>query len=439
MSSPGAFSPDEVAALLFRAMAPVTDLVVVADTSLVVRFASEGARGLGYDPSDLLGRSGLDFVHPDELGMFASVALIMAQGQDPNGLGLYRLQRADGSYQVMEVNAGRFPLRGEMAGFWFLARRPRRSEIYTATLHAVLEDRPLSEALGTIPELLPAIGERFCITGSVEGGPTFTVGDRLPPALNGSDRRPGSPWDLAARSGSDFIADHLDDLDVETAELARREELGGLAVVPVAGVDGTTTALITIWVPTRMTTAETLNRTLGVRELVAAAIRIRAQVESLRKTARSDALTGLANRRAFDDSLESDAQQKASVVCYIDLDGFKEVNDTHGHQVGDRLLCEVSDRIRASVRGADVVARLGGDEFAVLSRNCIPSEAAEMSERILDALRRPLSIDGLDLSVTASIGVATGQPGSRDLLQRADAALYEAKRAGRDTARFSER
>ena len=110
-----------------------------------------------------------------------AVALIMAQGQDPSGLGLYRLQRADGSYQVMEVNAGRFPLSGEMGGFWFVARRPRRSEIYTAALHAVLEDRPLSEALGKIPELLPSIGERFCITGSVEGGPTFTVGDRLPP------------------------------------------------------------------------------------------------------------------------------------------------------------------------------------------------------------------------------------------------------------------
>ena len=439
MSLPGQLDLEPVASLLLQAMAPVTDLVVVADTSFRVCFASDGARSLGYEPSDLVGKSGLEFVHPDELGMFGSVALIMAQGQDPNGLGLYRLRRADGSYQVMEINAGRFPTEGEMAGFWFVARRPRRAQIFTTALHAVLEDRPLSDALADIPELLPAIGERFCITGSVEGEPEFTVGDRLPPALNGSEYRAGSPWDLAARTGSDFVADDLDDLDEETAELARRDGLGGLAVVPVAGIEGDTSALITIWVPATMTTAETLDRTLGIRELVAATIRIRAQVENLRRTARSDALTGLANRRAFTDSLDADAAHRESAVCYIDLDGFKEVNDTHGHQVGDHLLREVGDRIRASVRGADVVARLGGDEFAVLCRNCNRREAAEMSERILDALRQPLEVDGLDLSVTASIGVAIGEHGSRDLLHRADAALYEAKRAGRDTVRFSER
>jgi diguanylate cyclase (GGDEF)-like protein/PAS domain S-box-containing protein len=429
--------PEVLNALVAQAMLPVTDLVAVADPSLAIRFVSDGARTLGYEPSELIGRNGIDFVHPDEVGMFASVALIMAQGQDPSGLGLYRFRHRDGSYVVLEVNAGRFPPQGELAGFWMVGRRPRRAEIYTGVLQGVLEDRPLAEAFGDIPELLPNIGERFCITEWVEGEPVFTVGHRLPPALNGSERRPGSPWDIAALTGRDVITDDLSDLDEQTAEMARREELGGVAVVPVAGLGDEVSAFITLWVPARMTTAETAHRTVGIRELVAVAIRLRAQVEDLRRTARSDALTGLANRRAFNDSLDADALQRESVVCYIDLDGFKEVNDTRGHNSGDGLLREASERIRASVRSADVVARLGGDEFAVLCRNCSRAEAAEMSQRILDALRRPFVIDGAEVFVTASIGVASGAPGSRDLLHRADAALYEAKRAGRDTVRFS--
>ncbi len=437
MDSSGSVGPEALETLIATAMAPVTDLVVVVDASLTIRFISDGALMLGYAPADLLGRNGVDFVHPDEVGMFASVALMMAQGQDPNGLGLYRFRKVDGSYLTLEVNAGRFPLEGELAGFWMVARRPRRSEIYTGVLHDVLEERPLSEALGDVPLLLPNIGERFCITGWVEGEPVFTVGHRLPPALNGRERRPGSPWDVAARTGRDFVAEDLDELDDDTAELARHEELGGVAVVPVPGLTGTTSALITLWMPATMTTANAAHGTVGIRELVAAAIRIRAQVEDLRRTALSDALTGLANRRAFHESLDADAHHKESVVFYIDLDGFKEVNDTHGHDAGDRLLLEVSERIKASVRAADVVARLGGDEFAVLCRDCSRPEAGEMSERILASIRRPVLVDGAELAVSASIGVASGEHGSRDLLHRADAALYEAKRAGRDMVRFS--
>jgi diguanylate cyclase (GGDEF)-like protein/PAS domain S-box-containing protein len=438
MASPDGIDPAAVEAMLASAITPVTDLVVVVDASLKVCFVSDGSRELGYEPAELMGRSGLDFVHPDELGMFASVALIMAQGTEPQGLGHYRFRQADGTYLILEVNAGRWPAEGDLGGFWMVGRRPRRSEIFTAALRDVLEDRPLSEALSDIHMLLPKIGERFCITGWVEGEPVFTVGDRLPPSLSGRERRPGSPWDIAARTNRDFITDSLNDLDKDTAELARREALGALAVVPVPGISGATAALITIWMPATMTTASALDSTAGIRELIAAAIRIRSQLEDLRRTARSDALTGLTNRRGFHDLLDADAPQRQSVVFYIDLDGFKEVNDTHGHPAGDKLLQEVSERIKGSVRAADVVARLGGDEFAVLCRSCTRDEAVEMSERILQTVRHPIAIEGIDLVVSASIGVASGEPGSRDMLHRADAALYEAKRAGRDTVRFSQ-
>jgi len=95
-------------------------------------------------------------------------------------------------------------------------------------------------------------------------------------------------------------------------------------------------------------------------------------------------------------------------------------------------------RIEASVRAADLVARLGGDEFAVLCRRCGRDEAGELSKRILQALRQPVVIEGLELIVPARIGVAWGERATAELLSRADEALYEAKRAGRDTLRFSD-
>ena len=124
-------------------------------------------------------------------------------------------------------------------------------------------------------------------------------------------------------------------------------------------------------------------------------------------------------------------------LAYIDLDGFKAVNDTHGHEVGDRLLVEIARRMRAALRDVDTVARLGGDEFAAIFTDlALPSASQPLIERLLSAIAAPVVIDGLSLQVSGSIGVSyfpqQGDLEAEQLLRQADHAMYEAKLSGRN-------
>jgi diguanylate cyclase (GGDEF)-like protein len=160
-----------------------------------------------------------------------------------------------------------------------------------------------------------------------------------------------------------------------------------------------------------------------------------------------DALTGLPNRAVFADHLSRGVEQAAdqsepiAVLC-IDLDGFKAVNDIHGHPAGDELLVEAAHRLRAVVRGNELVARLGGDEFAVVQHGgSQPTHAGLLSERILETLRRPFAIGGQNVRISASIGVAVYPADAdtpSDLIKNADMALYRAKAEGRGLTRFYE-
>jgi diguanylate cyclase (GGDEF)-like protein len=158
-----------------------------------------------------------------------------------------------------------------------------------------------------------------------------------------------------------------------------------------------------------------------------------------------DALTGLPNRSLFSHRIEQvlNAGRRAdgnAAVMLIDLDHFKEINDTLGHHAGDRLLQEVAVRLRASLDEQDTVARLGGDEFGVLLPACASHEqAAGVAQQLLSQLRDPFSIDGLTLEVDASIGIACAPDHGSDveqLNQRADIAMYAAKEGGRGAVLF---
>jgi len=122
-------------------------------------------------------------------------------------------------------------------------------------------------------------------------------------------------------------------------------------------------------------------------------------------------------------------------VLLLDLDGFKEVNDSLGHDAGDRLLIAISQRLRACLRPADSIARLGGDEFTILLEEITSlSEATRVAVRIEDALRTPFELDGHEVKVTTSIGIALHSGGEIDadeLVRNADSAMYMAKRAGK--------
>mgnify|MGYP001796280839 CR=1 FL=1 len=164
----------------------------------------------------------------------------------------------------------------------------------------------------------------------------------------------------------------------------------------------------------------------------------------IRYAANHDNLTGLANRKAFLDNLEVGLKRarrgESIALLAIDLDGFKAINDTHGHAIGDKVLKLVADRIRATARDTDVASRFGGDEFSIIQLPAQDvSDAERLSARIVDALAAPFSVDGQTLIVGASVGVALADEGTKDiesLMQNADLALYRAKTDGKGCYRF---
>ena len=149
-----------------------------------------------------------------------------------------------------------------------------------------------------------------------------------------------------------------------------------------------------------------------------------------------DSLTGLASRGLFLDRLGEQLDgPDPTALLYLDLDGFKAINDTLGHAVGDTLLATTAQRLQSQLRGDDLAARIGGDEFAILlHRVGAPDDAVRVAERILRALDQPLVVAGQRLQINASIGIVLSPPGPPDpteLLRRADLAMYQAKRTGR--------
>jgi diguanylate cyclase (GGDEF)-like protein/PAS domain S-box-containing protein len=165
----------------------------------------------------------------------------------------------------------------------------------------------------------------------------------------------------------------------------------------------------------------------------------------LRHQAFHDSLTNLANRASFFDRIEHALSRGGGngtgiAVIFLDLDDFKSVNDSLGHDAGDQLLSEVGQRLQRCIRPADTAARLGGDEFAILLEDITDVDYARyVSNRLLDVLRLPYELSGKDITIRASIGIASSlehDVEAGELLRNADIAMYEAKRSG--GSRFSE-
>lgn len=185
------------------------------------------------------------------------------------------------------------------------------------------------------------------------------------------------------------------------------------------------------------------NRTQQYVALISDISAIKAHERRLEHVAHYDALTGLPNRvlladRLHQAMLQARRQEQLLAVAYLDLDGFKVVNDNYGHEVGDQLLTAISARMKLALRESDTFARLGGDEFVAVLPDLVDSASSEpLLERLLDAANQPIDIGGIAFQVSASIGVTFYEPDSVDedadqLLRQADQAMYQAKLAGRN-------
>lgn len=166
--------------------------------------------------------------------------------------------------------------------------------------------------------------------------------------------------------------------------------------------------------------------------------RLVVQLDSARKEAAElamcDSLTGLPNRRFLEEKLAlSPNQSKESAVIFIDLDGFKAINDTHGHNAGDQLLKNIAKRISQCLRRGDLVARMGGDEFVCLATNLDAAEQSSwVAKRLIESITKPVTVDDLEnpISVGASMGIALYPKHGktmRELLEKSDKAMYQAK------------
>jgi diguanylate cyclase (GGDEF)-like protein len=224
-------------------------------------------------------------------------------------------------------------------------------------------------------------------------------------------------------------------------ELTARADAATSIIVPLAAGDsllGVLSVLVNDSPERLEPTPDLIDRISGVAAQAISALQNGRLVDQITHQARHDQLTGLANRMQFTEALRAGIERARAAhepleLFYVDLDGFKPVNDEFGHEIGDHLLVAVGERLRACTRSGDVVARLGGDEFAVVlcGRGSGDSEGV-LRSRLLAALEAPFAIASHELRLGASIGRAVYPLDGDDpeaLLRAADASMFKAKRA----------
>jgi len=223
---------------------------------------------------------------------------------------------------------------------------------------------------------------------------------------------------------------------------------GEFLAVPIRDQQGTVNGFLVVFTADTSQVDDALRRVAHeMAQIAAIAFDQDRLVQHWVERAQYDALTKLPNRVLLADRMqqlvrEAERHGHPFAVLLLDLDGFKPINDTLGHQAGDALLCEVAERFQACVRGPDTVARLGGDEFVVALPLDEPHRATDVAERINAALEQGFTIAGQALTIRASIGIAVypGDGASADtLLQAADEAMYAAKRSRQDYYCYADR
>ncbi len=374
------------------------------------------ADAMGRTPTELIGLSDTD-VHPsDEAELYRNVdERVMTEGVDIQGLTEVQT-RLDGA--VVRNETSKFPVRnsfGEIVGLMGFA-------------HDVTEPTRVVQSLRE-SEMRYALATRASRDGiwdfDIESK-TLAMSPRCCQLLNLPITSGNVPWNVVA---SLFGEDDLRVL-IRGVQALRRQPNDSFQCEVQLDVDGTCRWLSLVY--TAFTVDGEVVRIIGSAADVSEEHERRAQLEFF---ALHDALTGLANRRALVHELEAalDGLRPVSLLC-IDLDSFKVINDSLGHQAGDAMLQEVSERLQRVAVGRHLtVARLGGDEFAIVVRGQRPDRVERLASEVLAALRTPTRISGLEIYPSASIGVVhvVDQADAGDVLRDGDIALYHAKGDGK--------
>lgn len=433
------------------------DAVCVVDVHGRYVFVSAAfERIFGYAPAEVIGRSMIELVHPDDRARTLQAANEIMAGQ-PKPHFQNRYVRKDGrvihvmwSARWSEADGVRIAVARDVTEL-------KRAELMQAALHAI------SEAAHSAEDLLALFRHIHRIVGELLPARNFFVAlydaDRdelsFPYFVDEHDSPPptqslasGTLSSEVIRSGQALLLtpDTRLELPDRVRPIVGRDSLEWLGV-PLGGQQGVIGALVVQSYSGEVRYNEQDKALLQfVSTQIAAAIERKKSATRLQYLAQHDQLTSLPNRGLFHDRLRTALAaarrgQRQLAVLYLDLDRFKQVNDHHGHDVGDLLLREVAARIRQCVRESDTVGRIGGDEFVVLLDDTGPADhAVVVAAKIGATLRQPFELAGTRLQVSASIGIAlypTHGEDARQLLRRADDAMYDAKRQGGDQARMS--
>ena len=427
-----------------------SDIVAVVDRDANVQYASPAAeRLLGWEVASHLGSSALELIHPDELTL-AVDSMVETTAEPGVKLPLeVRLAHADGSWVPVEVVANNRLEDPAVAGIVMNIRdireRKRMEALLTGhsrVLEMVARREPLEATLDALATLIESYvaGSRCAVVLLDDDGRTLRTA--AAPSLTPDIRL---AIEGGTYAGEGMSADVVTDPGWDSfRSLVHTHGLVPAWSVPVAITSGDPSlgAVIVLAEPGGRVTADERRLLELTGRLAAIAVKEAATEVELAYRATHDVLTGLANRALFLDQLEralARVERRPWLVAllFLDLDGFKPVNDRLGHEAGDELLRVVAGRLRDALRPADTVARFGGDEFAMLCEDLADEDdACALAERVGTVIAEPVTIEGATVTVTASIGVALARGPGTDpgtLLRIADQAMYQAKERGKGT------
>ena len=399
----------------FRALVQSSsDLVFVVDATSAVTYASPSCRTvLGYEPDRMIGSESGLLVHDDDIEALGST--IGHAVEHPRGTAEFRIRvrHCDGTWRWLEgiatnllddpavqglvINAHDDSQRTE-----HVERQAAIASLGREVLQQTSVELVFESAIRVVEGIIPSVCN---ILGPMSADPA------VPRSETGHAPAGGTKLGLRVPVGEPEL--------------------------PAAVIEVTTDEALTSG------DAQFLESVAGL--LFSAIIRMRAE-DAMRHQALHDPLTGLPNRTLFNDRLEQALTRKERVggyvgVMVVDLDEFKNVNDSLGHLMGDALLIEVASRFVSQLREVDTIARLGGDEFAILIDDLdAPDQARHVAQRVLDALAEPLALPDQTVAIGVSVGIALADrhTSASLLFSHADAAMYRAKREGKGCFRIFE-
>jgi diguanylate cyclase (GGDEF)-like protein len=381
----------------------MTRASVLVDREFIIRWASPSIEFLlKYKLDDFVGTAVFDYLHPDDLG---TVADILAFEQDidvsarvwltARSVREVQALRADGSYLVVEASLANFFDDPEIGMLLVDLQLPTQFRFADRAIDLTRLGADLRETLSVVLlELAAADPWQTACAIFDETGELLAV-------------TPYAPKPIGTLDPDDYKTNW----EIELIEAGSVQPVGRLRVWSYLPKPH----------PLDM---ESSFRVAGHAALVIGRHRA---LQELERAAQQDALTGVANRRALEGTLNTRRDRGDEVlVAYLDLDGFKSVNDNFGHEAGDAVLVTVADRLRNSLRNDDIVARVGGDEFVLVFASPVP-DAEPMCRRLESIVAAPIDIGTRMVTVNASIGTSLGVPSIDDLVRLADQQMLAQK------------